>query len=190
MWSGVISFRAGPGAKLSNMVLIGSRAELVWSGCGEKLQLSFCAVLRSGRRQCRDRALTGPQEPCPDRNVFRRIRTICGFACAGPVYQIAVRNGRCPFPTVEIKRGRKNPTQHRYHITAQVSSQRPNGPPGRKSVPCTKTNVCIWETFRLEKLKIPCYLIVTKRNRKNTESSGGLPKANGKYGNQSDFKSK
>ena len=90
----------------------------------------------------------------------------------------------------EIKRGRKNPTQHRYHITTQVSSQRPNGPPEAKSVPCTKTNACIWETFRLEKFGFPCYLIVTKRNRKNTESSGGLPKANGKYGNQSDFKSK
>ena len=90
----------------------------------------------------------------------------------------------------EIKRGRKNPTQHRYHITNPFSSQRPNGPPGAKSVFSTKANVCIWETFRLEKFGFSCYLIVTKRNRKNTESSGGLPKANGKYGNQSDFKSK
>ena len=88
------------------------------------------------------------------------------------------------------KQGRKNPTQHSYHITARVSSQRPNGPPGRNSVFFTKANVCIWETFRLEKFGFSCYLIVTKRNRKNTESSGGLPKANGKYGNQSDFKSK
>jgi hypothetical protein len=95
-----------------------------------------------------------------------------------------------PCTVWEIKRGRKNPTQHRYHITNPFSSQRLNGPLGAKSVFSTKANVCIWETFRLEKLEIPCYLIVTKRNRKNTESSGGLPKANGKYGNQSDFKSK
>ena len=90
----------------------------------------------------------------------------------------------------KIKRGRKNPTQHHYHITARVSSQRPNGPGNGKSVFSTKAIVCIWETFRLEKFGFSCYLIVTKRNRKNTESSGGLPKANGKYGNQSDFKSK
>ena len=64
------------------------------------------------------------------------------------------------------KQGRKNPTQHRHHITAQVSSQRPNGPGNGKSVFSTKAIVCIWETFRLEKLKNPCYLIVTKRNRK------------------------
>ena len=126
MWSGVISFLAVPGAKLSNMVLIGSRAELVWSGCGEKLQLSFCAVLRSGRRQCRDRALTGPQEPCPDRNVFRRIRTICGFAFIGPGHQVSVRNGRCPFPTVEIKgAGKIRPniviiSQLRFQVNAQM----------------------------------------------------------------------
>ena len=55
----------------------------------------------------------------------------------------------------ERKRGRKNPTQHSYHITNRFSSQRPIGPPETKSVPCTKTNVCIWETFRLEKLKNP-----------------------------------
>ena len=31
--SGVISFPAVPGAKLSNMVLVGRRVKLVWSGC-------------------------------------------------------------------------------------------------------------------------------------------------------------
>ena len=41
--SGVISFPAGPGARLSNMVLIGSRVKHVWSGCGEKLRL-FCGA--------------------------------------------------------------------------------------------------------------------------------------------------
>ena len=90
----------------------------------------------------------------------------------------------------KIKRGRKNPTQHRYHIINRFSSQRPNALPGRKSVFSTKAIVCIWETFRLEKLENPCYLIGTKRRYKNSKSSGGLPKANGKYGNQSDFKSK
>ena len=43
-----------------------------------------------------------------------------------------------------------------------------------------------WRPFR----SWPCYLIVTKRRYQNSKSSGGLPKANGKYGNQSDFKSK
>mgnify|MGYP007002106630 CR=1 FL=1 len=43
----------------------------------------------------------------------------------------------------------------------------------------TKSDVCIWETFRLEKLKNSCYLIVTKRRYLNSKSSGGLPKANG-----------
>ena len=88
------------------------------------------------------------------------------------------------------KRGRKNPTQHRYHITISFSSQRENDLTGAKSVPCTKTDVCIWETFRLEKLENSCYLIVTKRRYLNSRTSGGLPKAKVNKGNQSDFKSK
>ena len=128
-------------------------------------------------------ALSGSEcVPANSCHLWIRLRWSCLSDCR------AERS--MPVPYSGNKRGRKNPTQHSYHITAQVSSQRPNGPPGRKSVFSTKANVCIWETFRLEKLKNPCYLIVTKRNRKNTESSGGLPKANGKYGNQSDFKSK
>ncbi len=55
----------------------------------------------------------------------------------------------------EQKRGRKNPTQHSYHITIPLSSQRENDRPGAKSVLCTKTDVCIWETFRLEKFENP-----------------------------------
>lgn len=88
------------------------------------------------------------------------------------------------------KRGRKNPTQHRYHITFLGASQRENGSGCAKSVPCTKTVVCIWETFRLEKLENSCYLIVTKRRYLNSRTSGGLPKAKVNKGNQSDFKSK
>lgn len=53
------------------------------------------------------------------------------------------------------KTGRKNPTQHGYHTTLSRSSQRGNGFPKAKSVPCTKTNVFIWETFRLEKFENP-----------------------------------
>jgi hypothetical protein len=131
------------------------------------------------------------------KHVWSGCGESCGFFAArrgGPRGRPGSGRGRPQEPPLrgfgKIKRGRKNPTQHRYHITNPFSSQRPNGPPGAKSVFSTKANVCIWETFRLEKLEIPCYLIVTKRNRKNTESSGGLPKANGKYGNQSDFKSK
>ena len=96
----------------------------------------------------------------------------------------------CRVLRIGRKRGRKNPTQHRYHTTFENASQCRNVRRWRKSVPCTKTIACIWETFHLEKLKNPCYLIVTKRRYKNSKSSGGLPKANGKYGNQSDFKSK
>ena len=88
------------------------------------------------------------------------------------------------------KRGRKNPTQHSYHITLSFSSQRENAPRSAKSVPCTKTVVCIWETFRLEKLEKPCYSIGTKRRYQNGRTSGGLPKAKVNQGNQSDFKSK
>ena len=88
------------------------------------------------------------------------------------------------------KTGRKNPTQHRYHITASGSSQRENEDRATKSVPCTKTGVCIWGTFRLEKLENSCYLIVTKRRYLNSRTSGGLPKAKVNQGNQSDFKSK
>ena len=101
-----------------------------------------------------------------------------------------VPGGVLGWPGKDKKQGRKNPTQHRYHITLPVSSQRLFVLPGRKSVPCTKTANCIWGTFHLEKLEFPCYLIGTKRRYKNSKSSGGLPKANGKYGNQSDFKSK
>ena len=90
----------------------------------------------------------------------------------------------------EEKRGRKNPTQHRYHITLCDASQRQIRPGAAKSVLCTKADVRIWETFRLEKLKNPWYLIVTKRRYQNSNSSGGLPKAKAKKGNQSDFKSK
>lgn len=90
----------------------------------------------------------------------------------------------------ETKEGRKNPPQHIYHIITRLSSQRQNGPGTSKSVFRTKSDVCIWETFRLEKLKKSCYLIVTKRRYLNSKSSGGLPKANGKNGNQTDFKSK
>lgn len=90
----------------------------------------------------------------------------------------------------QIKRGRKNPTQHKYHITFPGASQRENGSGCAKSVPCTKTVVCIWETFRLEKLENSCYLIVTKRRYLNSRTSGGLPKAKVNKGNQSDFKSK
>jgi len=91
---------------------------------------------------------------------------------------------------IKEKTGRKNPPQHIYHIIPHLSSQRQNGPGASKSVFRTKPDVCIWGTFHLEKLKNPCYLIVTKRRYLNSNSSGGLPKANGKYGNQSDFKSK
>ena len=55
----------------------------------------------------------------------------------------------------EQKRGRKNPTQHSYHITVSFSSQRENDRSWTKSVLCTKTDVCIWGTFRLEKFKNP-----------------------------------
>ena len=75
------------------------------------------------------------------------------------------------------KQAGKNPTQHRYHTTLFLSSQRGNGFPKAKSVPCTKTNVFIWGTFRLEKFENPWYLIGTKRRYKNSKSSGGLPKA-------------
>ena len=88
------------------------------------------------------------------------------------------------------KRGRKNPPQHSYHIIAAFISQRQDGRSAAKSVLCTKTDVCIWGTFHLEKSKNPCYLIVTKRRYLNSKSSGGQPKANGNNGNQSDFKSK
>ena len=90
----------------------------------------------------------------------------------------------------EIKKGRKNPTQHNHHIITVPSSQRQNGRPGAKSVFRTKTVVSIWRTFHLEKLKNPCYLIVTKRRYPNSKSSGGLPKSTVNQGNQSDFKSK
>ena len=88
------------------------------------------------------------------------------------------------------KEGRKNPTQHKYHITFPGASQWENRLGCAKSVPCTKTDVCIWETFRLEKFGNPCYLIVTKRRYLNSRTSGGLPKAKVNKGNQSDFKSK
>ena len=90
----------------------------------------------------------------------------------------------------QIKTGRKNPTQHSYHIIIPFSSQWENASRSAKSVPCTKTDVCIWETFRLEKFGNSCYLIVTKRRCLNSKSSGGLPKAKVIKGNQSDFKSK
>ena len=88
------------------------------------------------------------------------------------------------------KEGRKNPPQHIYHITPPSASQRRIGPGSAKSVLCTKADVCIWETFHLEKLEFPWYSIGTKRRYLNSKSSGGLPKANGNNGNQSDFKSK
>ena len=88
------------------------------------------------------------------------------------------------------KTGRKNPTQHSYHITISFASQRENGRPWAKSVLCTKTDVCIWGTFRLEKFGNPWYLIGTKRRYRNGKTSGGLPKAKVNQGNQSDFKSK
>ena len=53
------------------------------------------------------------------------------------------------------KEAGKNPTQHRYHTTRSRSSQRGNGFPKAKSVPCTKTNIFIWGTFRLEKFENP-----------------------------------
>ena len=65
------------------------------------------------------------------------------------------------------KTGRKNPPQHVYHIIPVLSSQRQNDPAASKSVFRTKPDVCIWETFHLEKLKNPCYLIVTKRRYQN-----------------------
>ena len=101
-----------------------------------------------------------------------------------------VPGGVLGWPGKDKKQGRKNPTQHRYHITVSFSSQRQNDRPWIKSVLCTKTDVCIWETFRLEKLKKPCYSIGTKRRYLNSKSSGGLPKATGNNGNQSDFTSK
>ena len=88
------------------------------------------------------------------------------------------------------EKGSENPTQHSYHIIFQTASQRRIVLPPWKSVPCTKTPHFIYGTFRLEKWKIPCYLIVTKRRYPNSKSSGGLPKAIGSHGNQSDFKSK
>ena len=157
--------RVGPGAKLSYMVLVGSRVKYVWSDCGGSP--AFFVWQCPGPNCCSVAARRG--DPC-GRPGFGRLRW----------------GGRCQ----NKKQGRKNPTQHGYHITAQSVRQRKNGPPLGKSVFSTKANVRIWETFRLEKFGIPCYLIVTKRNRKNTDSSGGLPKVNGKYGNQSDFTSK
>ena len=88
------------------------------------------------------------------------------------------------------KEGRKNPPQHEYHIICRTSSQRRNLILDAKSVLCTKVNFCIWQTFRLEKLKIAWYYIGTKRRYLNSKSSGGLPKAKVNNGNQSDFKSK
>jgi hypothetical protein len=64
------------------------------------------------------------------------------------------------------------------------------GAEGAKSVFRTKANVCIWGTFRLEKLEFACYSIGTKRRYNISKSSGGLPKATVSNGNQSDFKSK
>ena len=88
------------------------------------------------------------------------------------------------------KEGRKNPPQHVYHITPPSASQRRNGSRSAKSVACTKTDVCIWETFHLEKFGFPWYSIGTKRRYLNSNPSGGLPKATGNNGNQSDFTSK
>ena len=53
------------------------------------------------------------------------------------------------------KEGRKNPPQHIYHITPPSASQRRSGREASKSVACTKTDVCIWETFHLEKFGFP-----------------------------------
>ena len=157
----------------------------MWSGV-----ISICGKRICGNAGSRPPCQRGQQINCQG-NLFagdsRQGVTILPEPAANSYWVLRIPPTR---RRGQQKRGRKNPTQHSYHITALVSSQRPNGPPGRKSVFSTKAIVCIWETFRLEKFGFSCYLIVTKRNRKNTESSGGLPKANGKYGNQSDFKSK
>ena len=152
--------RAVPGARLSYMLLVGSRVKHMWSGrVGPGAKLSYMVL------------------------VGRRVKHVWPGLGAGPAFFMPCR-------AWNKKQGRKNPTQHSYHITARSVRQRQNGWPLGKSVFSTKANVRIWGTFRLEKFGIPCYLIVTKRNRKNINSSGGLPKVIGKYGNQSDFKSK
>ena len=157
--------RAVPGAKLSYMLLVGSRVKHMWSGRGGGPAFFYRELRQSNCRSVAARR----GDPC-GRPGFGRLRW----------------GGRCR----NKKQGRKNPTQHSYHITARSLRQWQNRPPSGKSVFSTKANVRIWGTFRLEKFGFPCYLIVTKRNRKNTDSSGGLPKVNRKYGNQSDFTSK
>ena len=73
VWSG----RVAPGGKLSDIVLIGSRVKLVWSGCGGGRWYCFS---RSGQYQCRERALTVPRDHLPFAEMFRRIRTAPLFA--------------------------------------------------------------------------------------------------------------
>ena len=152
--------------------------------------ISICGKRICGNAWSRPPCQRGQQINCPD-NLFagdsRQGVTIVPESAANSYWVLRIPPTR---RRGQQKRGRKNPTQHSYHITAQVSSQRPNGPPGRKSVFSTKANVCIWETFRLEKLEKACYYIATKRRYKNSKSSGGLPKAKVNNGNQSDFKSK
>ena len=87
------------------------------------------------------------------------------------------------------KRAEK-PTQHNHQTTKTPSKSTAKWGSSGKLVFRTKTVVCIWRTFRLEKLKKPCYLIVNKRSYKNSKSSGGLPKDTVNHGNHSDFNSK
>ena len=118
-----------------------------------------------------------------NRRTIQFFEAVFGQSFKGPGRRIAG-----PGPGKE--KGPEKPTQHDHHTTSNFSSQRQNAAPGAKSVFRTKTDVCIWGTFRLEKLKNPCYLIGTKRRYQNSKSSGGLPKENVYQGNQSDFTSK
>ena len=69
--------RVAPGGKLSHIVLVDSRVKHVWSGLGGGQWVLF---FRSGQDQCRERALTVPQDHLPSTQMFRRIRTAPLFA--------------------------------------------------------------------------------------------------------------
>ena len=134
--SGVISCREPRRANCRRVAIVGSRVELVWSGRVGP-GAKLSYMLLVGSRV---------------KHVWSSRGGSLAFLCrVGP----GTKN-----------RAGKNPTQHGYHITARSLRQWQNRPPSGKSVFSTKANVRIWGTFRLEKFGFPCYLIVTKRNRK------------------------
>ena len=172
--------RAVPGDKLSYIVRVGSRVKHVWSGRGAGpafLFLGQCPVTN-----CRTLCVSAVESNTCGR-AAERVRLFCGespltSSClmdgasrkasgnrpTGRWLTLGVWGRTCWLVLCQRegsqclavnKKEPENPTQHSYHITARISSQWQNAPARSKSVACTKTDVCIWETFRLEKLEIP-----------------------------------